>query len=554
MKISNLKIFDIDSNLVQDIDFNINGLSYVLGDIVAPKDNNKTSNSIGKTLLLKLVDYILGAKEDKNIIKDAIKQYKIQATVFFNEQIYTVERTLGVPNSIYIDGELTSLENYKKFFEIERSLISRQVVLQSKQNIISFLPHPNIEDYRAILTLLNLTEICSTIILINELQNKYKGIEANKEQLVSLLGIDSNKVADEIFFNEKEIDVLTIKANKLEKEIATLKINSENTSLQDEFSKLNSQVKKIRNELFELLDEKKSLEKFLNDSASSNLDGSIIKLIYEKAKIELPSAVIKSFDEVDAFYKAINEDRIQFAKERINKIDLKISEHESVILSIEKRLDSISDILSTNDAYKNAIEILHDYNTNLQALKYKQGQLSQISSYIVEQEAVDKSLLEAFAQLQVLKGKFDETNKKYKNFVFEIVRKIYDSSMRASFDIIFKEYNRKNHPINLQMEITGDAGEGVKEVKKTIMDYLVFYFNNKVDVFIHDSSCYNGVDPRQVRGLLKELTKMCEENQKQVIISINKYQMGEDGEFLNEVVNNSCIKLSETNKLLGFDF
>ena len=38
------------------------------------------------------------------------------------------------------------------------------------------------------------------------------------------------------------------------------------------------------------------------------------------------------------------------------------------------------------------------------------------SSYIVEQEAVDKSLLEAFAQLQVLKGKFDETNKKYKNF------------------------------------------------------------------------------------------------------------------------------------------
>ena len=147
MKISNLKIFDIDSNLVQDIDFNINGLSYVLGDIVAPKDNNKTSNSIGKTLLLKLVDYILGAKEDKNIIKDAIKQYKIQATVFFNEQIYTVERTLGVPNSIYIDGELTSLENYKKFFEIERSLITRQVVLQSKQNIIIFLPHTNIEQF-----------------------------------------------------------------------------------------------------------------------------------------------------------------------------------------------------------------------------------------------------------------------------------------------------------------------------------------------------------------------------------------------------------------------
>ena len=109
MKISNLKIFDVNNNLVQDIDFNINGVSYILGDIVAPKDNNKTSNSIGKTLLLKLIDYVLGAKEDKNIIKDAIKQYKIQATVIFNEQTYNVERTLGVPNSIYIDRELISL-------------------------------------------------------------------------------------------------------------------------------------------------------------------------------------------------------------------------------------------------------------------------------------------------------------------------------------------------------------------------------------------------------------------------------------------------------------
>lgn len=553
MKIFNLRIFDPEGLLIQDIHFNITGVSYVLGDIIAPNDKNKTSNSIGKTLLLKLIDYILGAKEDKFIVKNAINKYKIVATIIYNDQIYCVERTIGSSNSILIDGESKSLEEYKSFFSIDRSLVSRQVVLQSKQNIISVMPKPTIDDYKTILTLLNLTEICSIITLINELQNKYKTLQENKEQIITALGIASDKVNDEIFFNEKEIDELSSKITALEKEVATLRLNSENAKIQDEFSKLNNQVKRLRNELFALTDEKTSLEKYLNDSLSSNVDGALIKHIYEKAKIELPALVIRTIDEVDVFYKSISEERIQFAKERINEIEAEVSAHESQIIKIENRLNSLSDILSTNDAYRNAIEILHDFNISYQALKYKQGQLSQVAYYINQQEDTDKNLLESFAQLQAHKASFDEVQKQYKNFVFEIVREIYDSTVRASFDIILKKYSKKNYPISIQMEITGDAGEGVKEVKKVIMDYLLFYFNDKVDIFVHDSSCYNGVDPRQVSGLLQELNKLCKKNNKQVIVSINKYQLG-TSEFLNEVIDNACIKLSETQKLFGIDF
>ena len=92
----------------------------------------------------------------------------------------------------------------------------------------------------------------------------------------------------------------------------------------------------------------------------------------------------------------------------------------------------------------------------------------------------------------------------------------------------------------------------VKEVKKIIMDYLLFYFNKTINIFIHDSSCYNGIDPRQVSGLIKELSRMANENSKQVIVSINKYQLTDD--FIKDVYEQSCVVLSENKKLLQFDF
>lgn len=40
---------------------------------------------------------------------------------------------------------------------------------------------------------------------------------------------------------------------------------------------------------------------------------------------------------------------------------------------------------------------------------------------------------------------------------------------------------------------------------------------------IHDSSCYSGIDPRQVNGLLSMLDEIANYSNKQIIISINKY-------------------------------
>lgn len=86
------------------------------------------------------------------------------------------------------------------------------------------------------------------------------------------------------------------------------------------------------------------------------------------------------------------------------------------------------------------------------------------------------------------------------------------------------------------------------------MDYLLFKYNSYMDLLVQDSSCYNGIDPRQVSSMIKEVGKIAQKTNKQAIISINKYQLGEYEDAINFVKAESAIILSEKDKLFKFDF
>ena len=142
----------------------------------------------------------------------------------------------------------------------------------------------------------------------------------------------------------------------------------------------------------------------------------------------------------------------------------------------------------------------------------------------------------------------------YREYIYNITNNIYNEDINSYFDIKIRKKNQRNRPLNIEFNIKGDTGEGVSEVKKNIVDYLIFSYNNVMEFLIQDSACYNGIDPRQVTGLLKNLEESSLKINKQAIISINRYQLGGDEEFIKVVKKNSSIVLSEKEKLLRFDF
>ena len=60
----------------------------IYGDVEKPNNDNETSNSIGKTVLLKILNVILGAKNSgKNTIR-GLKDYKIESEIKYNKKKY----------------------------------------------------------------------------------------------------------------------------------------------------------------------------------------------------------------------------------------------------------------------------------------------------------------------------------------------------------------------------------------------------------------------------------------------------------------------------------
>ncbi|HBL6247227.1 TPA: hypothetical protein LR731_002696, partial [Listeria monocytogenes] len=55
-------------------------------------------------------------------------------------------------------------------------------------------------------------------------------------------------------------------------------------------------------------------------------------------------------------------------------------------------------------------------------------------------------------------------------------------------------------------------------------------------------------------GMLGQLNNISEVSNKQIIVSVNKYQLGNYDSVIKEVEEKSSIILSENRNLLGFEF
>lgn len=555
MKILNLKIKNKEDEIVRNINFDENGVSFIYGNIKNPENRGATINSLGKTLLIKFIDYIYGANEDNKSIKDEIKKYSLVANVIYNNEEYIISRELGSSSGIFINNKLYTLNEYKEFFNIERSLYNKQILLKQKANELGYGANPGEDDYISFLRLLNLDELLVHIKRIYELQNEIKANKNNKKKLINFYGnIDEEKIGEEMYLVDKNVETLTQKIDDISEKIEKIKISDMKIDIIEKYENKSFELKESKRNYERLKREYKRLMNFIEDSNKTDISSEQIIKIYKKAKQEIPELVKKQLKDVEIFHKKVFEERKDFLIKKMEKIDTDINDFEKKIYNLSEEIDKLGDIISLNKVYKESITLYQKYSNELQDLRYKEGKLSQIKDIDNDTNEKDINLNIEFNNSKEKIEKYKDLIKSYADFLYEITKSIYDEVVQSYFDISIRNKHKINRPVKLEMNLKGDTGEGVSEVKKNLIDYLLFRYNNKIDILVQDSSCYNGIDPRQVSGMLKEVDKIAKESNKQAIIAINKYQIGEYKDILDEIESNSCIILSENDKLLKFNF
>ncbi|HOP93655.1 MAG TPA: DUF2326 domain-containing protein [Acetivibrio thermocellus] len=557
MKILNLKIKDRENNIVRDIDFSEEGISFIYGDIQEPENKRATINSLGKTLLIKFIDYIYGASEDANIVKEVLNGYTLDAVVKYNNRNHRVVRVLGNSQEIFIEGEPPkTLGEYKAFFNIKRSRVSKQILVGRKLSEIGHRKHPNKDDVVDFIYFLGLENLIESIEKIYESQDSIKVYKQSKQELLKFYdgNIDAKEIDEEIYFIDKEVERLTRELEDISSKIKKIEIADIQMNIVEEFAEKNKLLKSLSGELERLRIERERIEEFLENSNKIDVTSEHILKIYEKAKTEVPELVKKKVADVELFHKKVYEERKEFLGNKIKEINRRMSELKKKINDLSTDVDTLGEIISLNEVYEESIALYEKYSKELQDLKYKEGRLSQIKALDEKIAEEDLKLTAEFENAGRVIKKYKERISEFRDFVYDITKSIYDEDVNSYFDIKIIKKHQKTRPVSIEFTLRGDTGEGVNEVRKNIIDYLILKFSDVSDILIQDSACFNGIDPRQVAGMISVAADIAREKKKQVIIAINKYQLGDYKDIIDMVVKNSAIVLSENDKLLKFDF
>lgn len=555
MKILWLKIKTPDGEVKENIGFEKVGVSFVYGDIQKPEDQGATINSLGKTLLLKFIDYIFGANEDPKIIKEDIHGYELEAMVLNDGSNYIVRRKLGDSEFVYINNKAYTLTDYKNYFGIKRALYAKQFILKKKSTEISYGTNPNKDDVASYLELLQLTNILDDVKNIYDSQDKIKSLKASKKELVSFYGnVNIKQIDVEIYFIDKEVDRVSKQLIDISDKIKTIQVADIQKNIVKEYADKSRSLKRLKAEYEKNRLECERLIEFIENSNKTDVTSEHILAIYKKAKLEVPDMVKKDIRDVEMFHKKVYEERKVFLNEKKNQIQEKINSLKIEYETLALKLDRIGVIISMNEVYQESIGLYEKYNSDLQELKYRQGKLSQVKSIDNNIETEDNKLTKSFKDVNQIRKTYDDLIQAYRDFIYAITKNIYDNDVNSFFDIKVRPKHMSTRPISFEFNLKRDTGEGVNEVKKNLMDFLLCRYNSYMELMIQDSACFNGIDPRQVSGMLKELNEIAVTTNKQVIVAINKYQIGGHDETIKMVEKQSAIILSEEKNLLGIAF
>lgn len=552
MKILEVEIFSPnEEECIRKVEFNENDLSIIYGNIEMPTEKKATSNSIGKTVLLKIVNVILGAN---NSGKDTIKglnDYRIKAKVKQKDRIHNVKLIIGNSKGYYVDDVKMPISKYKEYFEIDRGKFSKQIMLEKRKGMISSMAaKATKEDYSTILKLLYLGEIDKKfkeikqrqdqIALLKKYKNEFKVSSESLEQKKFNLEMENKKISDEI----KELNT----------RINNLKIADDITDVVEERTELDREIKDLAEKSKLNKIKIKKYNEIISEWSKNNISLDDVEKIYNRANIEVPTMVTRKLEDVEAFYKNLIDDKSKIYTEQIENLKEINEKINKEIEGKKVRLDSLSNIISENVSFKEAMKI---YNLKTDEKMKIENQISEINGKLEEisnTQEIKSEIENLRTELYTEFKKSEEKINDYREFVYEIVNKVYGENMEPYLSISMTESNNKYTamPVKIELNLKGDTGEGITAIKNLIFDCLIFKYNKEVEFLIEDSACFEGIDRRQVRKILDIMEEISTEEKKQLIVSLNKYEL--EDEDIKDFEKYIKVKLSENVTLLHREF
>lgn len=467
------------------------GLNVVLGD-------EKATNSIGKSTLLMIIDFVFGGSTFLEHNKDAILEldhHHYQFKFIFNGVPLFFKRGTYAPDLIYkcddnyneitpltlseYTSELKSLYSLNNFDMSFRTFVSLFSRVWGKENLEVKQPLHSFRKQSA----------SNCIEYLIKLYEKYDTIKEIEE---SLLSLKSERASLRGAFKTNIIPKIS-KRRFTENIYEIQKIDSEIDEIKNNLAKFALNIKQISNkEILELKEQKDKLlsEKLTLENKLKRIDRNLNENRYIKSK---------SFETLKRFFPQINLERLENVEVFHSKIS-SILKNELLKnrTEINQTLTMVNEQITLADAkISNTLKNLENPDIIIDRvlkLSRTHQESTTENEYFTLDSNLSNSITTSTTDLNSLL--LQQLN---------LIQNIINDKLRS---LVTKIYNiKRKSPVitftahNYSFELTDDTGTGKAFSNLILLDLAVF-FTTKLPFIIHDSLLFKNIENDAVSNLI----------------------------------------------------
>ena len=489
------------NSIIRDIHFH-KGINLIVDETPVGSSQQATGNNVGKTTVLRLVDYCFGA-DGKNIYQDTefnkqpnttienfLKDNEIIITVVLvdnldepKEEVIIRKNFLSRTKKLQeINGE--NITNDKEFDKaLKKEIFNSDVDKPTFRQIIS----KNIRDEKNKMT--NIVKVLNSFASSEVYEALYLfwlGISTDSHSEKERLSLDKKKEESfqkrlkkegELSLIEQQLILLNDKIDELNKRKNKFNLNENYAADVDKLNDIKAKLNRSATELSRLEIRKDLINESKEDLEQeyTQINTSQIKSLYEKAK-SLISNIQVSFEDTVKFHNDLISEKLEYITKELPEIEQQIRKIKSEIIVLRNDEDALTETLNKSALVEDFEQTILDLNKqferkgNLEEQKrlwlYSQEKLADIDDNL---NKINQGISSKDSQIQ---NRITEFNKYFS---------VMSNRLYGETYLLSSQKNEKGYEL-IVTNLEGNPSTGKKKGQIAAFDFAYIQFADKLDI------------------------------------------------------------------------
>jgi uncharacterized protein YydD (DUF2326 family) len=373
--------------IIRDIHFH-KGINLIVDETPVGSSQQATGNNVGKTTVLRLVDYCFGA-DGKNIYQDTefnkqpnttiesfLKDHEIIITVVLVDNLdapieqIVIRKNFLVRNKKLQEINGKNITDNKEFDkELKKEIFKSEVDKPTFKQIIS----KNIRDEKN--KMANIVKVLNSFTSTPEYEALFLfwlGISTDSHNQKEILSKEKTREENfqkrlkkdgELSLIEQQLILVNAKIEELNLKKNKFNLNENYTSDIDKLNDIKSKLNRSATELSRLEIRKDLIYESKEDLEQeyTQIDTSQIRSLYEKAK-SLISNIQVSFEDTVKFHNDLIAEKLEYITKELPEIEQQIRNIKSEIIALRKEEDTLTEILNKSALVEDFEKIILELN------------------------------------------------------------------------------------------------------------------------------------------------------------------------------------------------